>query len=127
MKRSKLLLISGIIGSLYLIYLISYFMGASSSSDGAEAVGGAIATIIVMPHMIMVCLSVIFTWLAYGLRLRWAALVSGILYSVSILVMFIYAPFVIIQLVLSFVAFAKMKKPVAVIESPVGNVDEKTV
>lgn len=49
-------------------------------------------------------------WIGWALRARWGALVAGILYSVSILARFLYAPFVIIQLILSFVGFAKMKK-----------------
>ena len=110
MKKSKLLLVSGILGTLYLLYLVSYFTGATTSTDGAEAVGGAIATALVMPHMLCVGLSVIFTWIGWALKARWAALVAGIMYSVSILLMFIYAPFVLLQLIFSFVAFAKMKK-----------------
>ena len=110
MKKSKLLLSSGILGSLYVIYLISYFLGSTISTDGAEAVGGAIAAVLVAPHMLLVGLAVIFTWIGWAMSKRWAALVSGILYSVSILAMPLYALFVVIQLIFSFVAYAKMKK-----------------
>lgn len=110
MKKSKLLLASAVLGTLYLVYLVSHFVGGTVSSDGAEAVGGAIATALVAPHMICVGLSTIFNWIGWAMRARWTALVSGILYAVSILLMFIYAPFVILQLIFSFVAYAKMKK-----------------
>ena len=39
MKKSKLLLAAGFLGTIYLIYLISYFTGAVGSSEGAEALG----------------------------------------------------------------------------------------
>ena len=46
MKRSKLLLVAGILGGAYLIYLISYFTGSVATSEGAEAIGAGIATAI---------------------------------------------------------------------------------
>lgn len=109
-KKSKLLLVSGILGTLYLIYLITYFMGGMATDDQAQVIAGGLATMLVMPHMLCVGVAVLFTWIGWALRARWGALVAGILYSVSILAMFIYTPFVIIQLILSFVGFAKMKK-----------------
>ena len=111
MKKSKLLLISGIIGTLYLVYLIVYFAGGiTSASDGAEVVGAGLATAIVMPHLICVGIAVIFNWLGWAIKARWAALVAGIMYAVSILCMFVYFMFVIVEMILCFVAFSKMKK-----------------
>ena len=104
MKRSVLLLVSGIIGIAYLIYIISYFASASTTNAG-----GAIATALVMPHMICVLVAVVFNVLGWVLRARWAALVAGIMYSVSAVLMLIYAPFVLVELILCFVAFGKMK------------------
>lgn len=109
MKRSKCLLIAGVIGTLYLIYLISYFAGGLSSASGStEVVGKGIATALVTPHMICVGIAVIFNWLGWALKARWAALVAGILYAVSIVMMFIYAMFVVIEMILCFIGFAKM-------------------
>ncbi len=48
------------------------------------------------------------------MKLRWAALVSGILYAVSILLMFWSTHLVIVQMILCFVAFSRMKKPTVV-------------
>ncbi len=111
MKRSKLLLVSGVIGTLYLIYLIVYFSGTlSSASGGAETLGAGIATALVAPHMVCVGVAVIFNWLGWALKARWAALVAGILFAVSIVCMFLYAVFVIVEMILCFVAFAKMKQ-----------------
>lgn len=109
-NRSKLLLISSILGTLYLFNLLNNFViGTFAAEDSLEILGGALATAIVFPHIIFVGLSVIFNWIGFSMRVRWAALVSGILYTVAMLFMFIYAPFVIIQMILSFVAFSKMK------------------
>ena len=110
MKKNKLLLVSGILGTLYLLYLVTYFTGLTNSSDVVEAIGGHIATALVMPHMLCVGLSVIFTWVGWAQNAKWGALVAGIMYSVSILLMFKYAPYVVLQLILSFVAYAEMKK-----------------
>ncbi len=106
MKRSKLLLISAIIGTIYMIYIFSYFIGVNSDGDAS----GALATMLVAPHMVFVFIALVFNWLGFALKLRWAALAAGILYSVALLSFPAYFMFVIIELVLCYVAFAKMKK-----------------
>lgn len=111
MKHSKALLVSGILGALYAIYLISYFSGTMTKGSGtAEQLGGAIATALVTPHMILVVLAVIFNWVAYFTNKRGFALTGGILYSVGGVVFILYLVFVIPSLVLSFVGYAKLKK-----------------
>ncbi len=110
MKRSKLLLIAAIIGTAYAIYLVTYFAGAASTGGGTEQAGAALATLLVMPHMAVVWISVIFNWLGFFLKAKWAALTAGILYAVSIALFFAYFMFVIIEMILCFVAYAKMKK-----------------
>ena len=109
MKRSKLLLASGIIGTLYLIYLITYFTNEVVSTDGAEAIGAGLAAALVMPHMVCVAIAVIFNWLGWALKVRWGALVEGIMYAVSMVCMFLYAIFVLLEMIFCFVAFEKMK------------------
>lgn len=109
MKRSKLLFVAAVIGSLYLVFLISHFYGLMISPDSQEAVGATLATALVTPHMLCVGLAVIFNWLGFAMKLRWSALVAGIMYAVSILCMFIYAMFVVIEMILCFIAYAKMK------------------
>lgn len=100
---------SAVIGTAYLIYLIVHFTGAIASSDGAEALGAGIATALVTPHMICVGIAALFSWLGWALKARWAALVSGIMYAVSMVCMFVYAIFVVLEMIFCFVAFAKMK------------------
>lgn len=101
---------AAVIGSLYLIYLISYFTGEIGSSEGAEAIGAGLASALVMPHMVCVGVAVIFNWLGWAMKVRWAALVAGIMYAVSMVLMFLYAVFVVVEMILCFVAFAKMKQ-----------------
>lgn len=110
MKKSKLLLVAGILGTIYLIYLAVYFGGAVSGSDGADAISAGLATMLVAPHIVCVGVAVIFNWIGWALKARWGALTAGILYAVSIVCMFMYAIFVVIEMVLCFMAFAKMKK-----------------
>lgn len=109
-KHSKALLISGILGAIYSIYLICYFTGAIGGSEGAEQVGAAMATALVTPHMILVVLATIFNWVGYFTNKRGFALTGGILYSVSGVMFLIYIMFVIPSIVLSFVGYANLKK-----------------
>jgi hypothetical protein len=60
--------------------------------------------------MLCTILAVIFNIIGWALNARWSALVGAILYAVAIVVFIMYAPFIIIQMILSFVGFAKMKK-----------------
>ena len=63
--RSKAVFISALLGTLYSIYLITYFTGAIAGSQGAEQAGAAIATALVTPHMALVVLATIFSWFGF--------------------------------------------------------------
>lgn len=113
-KKSVCLLISGIIGLVYAIYIVMYFFNVSTSQqDTASAIGAGIATAMVTPHMLCVVLAVIFNIIAWIGNIRWAALTGAILYAVAMIVFLIYAPFVLIEMVLSFVGYANLKKIIA--------------
>lgn len=111
-KKNKLLLISMILTGLYLIYIIAYFGGilANTGVDSYEYVGGAIASALVFPHLICVFIGFIFNCLAFFMNKRAFALVAGILYAVSMVLFMIYFLFILVQMILCFVAFAKMPK-----------------
>lgn len=110
-KLSKLLLIAFIIGAAYMLYSIVYWSGTfNSGADTAEQVGSSIATVLVMPHLIVTFLAVVFNALGLFMRKRGFALTAGILYAVAMLLFPVYFMFVIIETVLCFVGFAKMKK-----------------
>ncbi len=108
-KRSKALFVCAILATIYALYLIIHFGSSTVSEDAAEALGGAIATAIVTPHMVVVSLGAIFFWLGFFLRKAWAALVGAILYCVGALIFLMYAVLCIPMIVLGFVGFAKQK------------------
>ena len=121
-KRSVLLLISAIIGIAYLVYSIFYWTGANtSSSDSAAAVGAGIATVLVLPHLIFTALAVIFNVLGYFMSHRGFALTGGILYSVALVLFPLYFMFVLIEAILSFIGFAKLKK----VKEPSAQIEQK--
>ncbi len=110
-KLSKLLLVSLIIGVAYLIYSITYWTGAAGSgADTAEQIGSGIAIVLVMPHLICTALAVIFNALGLFMKKRGFALTGAILYTVALILFPMYFMFVIIEMILSYVGFAKMKK-----------------
>lgn len=121
-KKSVLLLVSAVLGVLYAGYLVVYFFGVSASSNtGAEAVGAGLATALVMPHMICVVLAAIFNVLGWAQNHRGFALTGAILYAVAAAVFPLYAMFTLVQMILSFVGFAKLKKIIEankLLESP---------
>lgn len=110
-KLNKLLLISFIIGVLYLIYSAFYWSGAATSgANTAEQIGAGIATALVMPHLVMTVLAVIFNALGLFMHKRGFALTGAILYTVAIVLFPVYFMFVIVEMILSYIGFAKMKK-----------------
>lgn len=109
-NRSKVLFICAILATAYVIYLICYFGGSMTSSDSAEAIGGAIATALVTPHMVVIGTGAVFSWLGFFLRKSWGALVGAILYCVGALLFMLYAMFCIPLIILGFIGYAKQKK-----------------
>lgn len=108
--RSKLLFTATALATLYTLYIIIYFVGGTLNADGTAAIGGAIATMLVMPHMIMFLIGAIFGWVGFGCKKSWAALVAAILYSVGTLFFLAYAMFGIPILVLGFIGYSKQRK-----------------
>lgn len=110
MKKSKLLLISWILGALYFIYIVAYTSGAISGTDGAEQAGAALAVTLMFPHIVCVGLATLFNILGWSMNKKGFALTGGILYAVFMVLFPIYFMFVLVQTILSFVGYAKMKK-----------------
>ena len=109
-KRSKVLFVCAILATLYVIYLITYFAGSTTSEDAAEAIGGAIATALVMPHMLIMAMGTIFVWIGFSLKKDWGALVGSILYCLGMVLFPLYFMFTIPLIILGFVGFSKQKK-----------------
>ena len=106
-KRAKdLLEIAMAITIAVLIYYVFHFGNFISK----EEVAGAIAIMLVLPHVLLVVIALLFNVLGRTMNSPGFALTSGILYLVSIVFMPIYFIFVIAQSVLCFVAYGRMKK-----------------
>ncbi len=110
-KKSRLLLASAIIGSIYLVFLLFYFGSFIFSSNPFLALGASMAIQIVMPHMICAVAALIFNWIGWAKNVRWAALTAAILYAISIVMMITYFFGVILEMIFCFIAFARMKNP----------------
>lgn len=112
--KNKLLLIAGILGIAYLIYSMVYWSGAATApGTDAEQAGAAIATMLVMPHLLLAGLAVLFNVIGFFTNKAGFALTAGILYAVAMLLFVAYFFFVVIQCILCFVAFAQMRKKTA--------------
>ena len=113
-KKSILLIIAMVLGVAYAAYSLWYWMagGASSQvgSDSASQLGGAIATALVMPHLVVELIAAIFNVCGVVFNKPAFALTAGILYAVAAVLFPVYAMFVIVEMVLCFIAFAKMRK-----------------
>lgn len=108
---SILLLISFILGALYLLYSLLYWSGATNSASGTwEQIGAGVATVLVMPHLICTVIAVIFNALGLFLNKRGFALTGAILYSVAMVLFPAYFMFVIVEMILSYIGFAKLPK-----------------
>lgn len=109
-NRSKVLFACALLATLYVIYLISYFLGSVGDMSSTEEIGGAIATALVTPHMVVIGIGAIFSWIGFFLRKSWGALVGAILYCVGALLFILYAVFCIPLIVLGFIGYSKQNK-----------------
>lgn len=109
-ERSKVLFVSSLITTAYVIYLMVHFGSSFFAEDSAEVVGGALATALVTPHMFFLGLGVVFSWIGFFFKKSWAALVAAILYCVGAILFLMYALFVVPSIILGFVGYSKQKK-----------------
>lgn len=112
--RSRLLLAAGIIATMALAYVLWYlFTSADSalqSDDAAYGLGTIIAVRLALPFAVASAVGTMFTWLAYFLNKRALALAAGILFSVAIILMLPWFFMDIVQMILCYVAYARMRR-----------------
>lgn len=116
-KRSVLLLIALIIVVGYLILQgQNYSDGiktlgtkANTSEEASTQLGTAIGMTIMLPHLILVVLGVVFNAVGWLGKQRWAALTAAILYTVGGVLGLVNFLFLIIPMVLCYVAYGKSK------------------
>ena len=109
-KRSTMLWIATILATAYTVYLFYYFVGGTATASGTEAVVGAVATALVLPHMILFLVGSVFGWLGLILKKSWGALVAAILYASGTVLFLLYAMFGVPLLIFGFIGYANQKK-----------------
>lgn len=116
--KDKMLLISAVISTVWLIISFCIIRGALSAAPvgASEAeqlgyqIGTAMAAAMLVPFLVITAIGAIFNWCAWGTGKKGLALTAGILFSVSLIFGFSYALGVIPCVVLSFVGYARLKK-----------------
>lgn len=110
-KKSIAMIIAGILGVAYGIYLISYFGGGIlNSSDGFAMIGTGIAGALVAPHTICVALGGIFCLVSGFYNKNGLGLAGAILFVVSAVLFPLYALFVVPMIILGFIGASNVKK-----------------
>ena len=122
-NKSKLVLTSMILTSLYVIYSIYYWSGVllldsippggtlwGGGHDAINGAGGVIALAIIAPHLILVIVAFVFNIFGYFMDSKGFILTSAILYAVAMLAMPLYAFFILIQMIIMFVAVGTYNK-----------------
>ncbi len=110
-KRSKTALVSMILGILYSIYAVSYWLtDITDPMDTPEVVGANIARLLILPHLLLALIGTLMNILGYFLNSKGFILTGAILYTVSLVVFPFYFMFVMLQMILSYIAYARMGK-----------------
>lgn len=109
-NKNKFLLVSSILGTLYALYIIIYFSTLPEADDAFERLATNIATAMVTPHIILIVIATIFSWLGFSLKKTGFSLTAAILYSVGAVMFPIYALMVSPMIVLGFIGYAKQKE-----------------
>lgn len=109
--RSKAAFWATIFAFAYGIYAIVYWAGTNSSStDSAEAIGAGIATLLVLPHLLITWLGIIFGIIGFFTRKTGLQLTAAILYAVGAVLFILYALFLLPSIVLGFIGYSVQKK-----------------
>ena len=83
-SRSKAAFFATLIAVAYGIYAIVYWVDSNSSTtDSAEAIGAGIATLLVLPHLLITWLGIIFGIIGFFTRKTGFQLTAAILYAVG--------------------------------------------
>lgn len=104
-KLNIWLLISFILGVLYMIYSVFYW-GNAISTDFT----GAMAATFVVPHLVCTMVAVVFNGLGLFMHKKVFALTGAILYAVAMALFPMYFMFVLFEMILSFIGYARMRK-----------------
>lgn len=118
-KRPLVLLIAFILGVLTLAFVFAFMdktmaavknIGTSTFDAAAKSLGITLGVAVTTPHLIMASIATVACGLAWLLRLRWMAVLSGVLYAIAMVLMPPWFYLVIMQLILSFAGAGKLEE-----------------
>lgn len=118
-KRSIVLLISLVLGSLFFVVLVSGTFSradntlsqtANTAEDVGRQIGTAIGAALMIPQMVVTGIAVVLNGVGWGIRSSGFSLSGAILYCVAAVLMIVNAPFLLPSIVLSFIGYSKLKK-----------------
>ena len=112
-KRSVALLLGAIVATICMYFLVSYMGDTVNNMDrmsSAQQAGTGLAMMMVTPSVVVSGIGTIFAWLGWLMRMRGFALTAGILFAVAIGLMIPWFMYNIVQMILCFIGYARMKK-----------------
>lgn len=109
--KNKLALISFILGLIYTIFLIyDVYIVKRPMTDDSYARTLLSIIFIIKPHMFFTIIALLFKCIGYFNNDRNFILAGAILYIIAIVLFVLFFWYLIIQVILSFIAFIKMPK-----------------
>lgn len=110
-RWNTLVITSAVLGSAYVIYLMTYMAGSvDQGGSSAEKAGVAIALTLMTPHLVLVLTAVILNIVTVFTNSPIVALLTAIFYSIAALVFLLYILFVIPSIVLSWIGYTQLRK-----------------
>ena len=112
LKRPIVLLIALIIGVAAVVFTFTYLdknmamvkdMDKDSMEAAGKSLGISIGVALATPHMIVAAVATAACGLAWLLKLRWAAILAGVLYAIALVLMLPWFYLVIVQMILCFI------------------------
>lgn len=118
--KSMWTLVFAVLATIFTSIVGAIIFGAfTPTGDSAEEVGGAIAGMIMLPHLGSIFLGALFGWLSFFTKANWAILTGAILLAVSLVLMptnfFLSVPIAII----GFIAYGRQRSAGKVQAGPV--------
>ncbi len=113
-KRSKVLLVSVILSTIYSLILINFIVSYSGVSMSHENDGVRIVSllfgVVAIPHMLLVVTGTVFNLFAYLKNRRGFELTTIILYLISLIIFPIGVLFVLPSFIFSIIGYFNIKK-----------------
>lgn len=110
-NRSIYSFIAVVLAAAYAVYLVSYMAQANAeTTSDAEAVGAGIATLLVLPSLLVLLVGILLGLIGFFNRSAGLHLTAAIIYASAGLFFILYAVFLIPSIVLGFIGWAQQKK-----------------